>query len=75
MDVEIAGQSYHVTYPFSESRALIDYEGLKVLADKDPSTGTWDLSAAPATPDESRIIEEFIADTKDVTVVKITKDP
>ena len=75
MDVEIAGQSYHVTYPLSESRVLIDYEGLKVLADKDPSTGTWDLSAAPATPDESRIIEEFIADTKDVTVVKITKDP
>ena len=73
MDVEIASISYHVTYPFSEGRVLIDYDGLQVIADKDPTTGTWDLSGTPATPDESRIIEEFIADTRDVTVV--TKAP
>lgn len=70
----VDGNTYDVAYQFNENRCLINFLGLFVLADRDPSRGTWDQSGNPATPDEEIVIKQFTAPMTDTTIVTVTKD-
>ena len=70
----VDGKTYDVAYQFNENRCLINFEGLFVLADRDPSAGTWDQSGQPASPEETKVIQEVTASMTDTTVVNVTKD-
>lgn len=67
------GKSYDVARSFGDARAIINYEGLFVLVDKD-ATGQWDLSQKPADGLEKSVLVELTADMTDVTVTTITKE-
>lgn len=58
--INIDGAPYEVFQTFGINRCLIRFEGLAVLADKEPITGAWILSGIPATPEEEKIVEMFM---------------
>lgn len=69
------GVEYEVAHFFGDSRALVKYEGLFVLVDRDPQTGEWDLSGEPARNDEEkRIIAELTIPMEDQSIVTVTKE-
>jgi len=74
MKLTVNGTEYEVIRQFNENRALVNYEGLAVLVDRDPQSGTWDLSGQPANPDEEQVIKDFQAPMNDKTVLDIEKD-
>lgn len=65
------GKTYNVAHTFSNTRCIINYQGLYVFADQG-SDGTWDLSGEPSRDDEKAVLAALIAPMMDVTVVTIT---
>lgn len=77
MDVTIDGKEYAVEHSFSESRALVRFEGALVFADR-AFDGVWELSGEPARDgDEKSVYAELIAPELDKTIVTMTppEDP
>ena len=66
----IDGKDRPILRRFSDSRVLIDYDGLVVFADLE--AGAWVLSGVPASPDEEAVIKELCPDG---TTVEVSKDP
>lgn len=60
MTLEIDGVFCEILQSFNANRCLVRYEGLAVLADRDPTLGTWGLSGTPATPEEQKVVEAFM---------------
>ena len=48
--VVIAGKKYDVMHLFSDRRAIVEYEGALVMADRGPVG--WELSGEPASDEE-----------------------
>lgn len=69
----IDGKLYEVAHEFNPARAIINYDGVFVLVDKN-ADGTWDLSGEPAREDEKPILEALIKPFEDQTIVTVTKD-
>lgn len=73
MDITIDGKTYAVAHSFSESRCVINFDGLFALADKNPS-GTWDLSGEPAHGEEKAVLAALIAPMQDQSIITETKE-
>jgi hypothetical protein len=72
MTVSIDGKEFTVEYSFSDSRALIRFEGALVFADR-ASDGVWELSGEPARDgEEKRVYHDIISPELDKTVVTVT---
>lgn len=69
--ITVDGQTYRVAHSFSDSRVIIDMDGLFAFADKNPS-GTWDLSGEPAHGDEKTVLNGLIAPMLDKSILTIT---
>lgn len=72
MRIAIDGCEYDIAYSFSENRALIEYDGLHVFADR-ALNGVWGLSGEPARDgEEKEILKTFIAAIEDSTIITVT---
>ena len=71
MQIMLDGKNYTVVNQLRPDRAIIDYDGLFVLADL--TGGSWDLSGVPASPDEEKILKDLCAPTNDKTIVTVNK--
>ena len=69
----VEGTARTVAHSFSESRAVVDYDGLYVLVDLN-TDGTWSLSGEPAREDEKDILKNLITPMKRQVEVIIVKD-
>ena len=67
-DVTVDGKSYKVLHRFSETRAIVDFDGEKVLVDM--TDGEWDLSGRPATDEEGPVLKGLVG--QDGTTVAVT---
>lgn len=73
MTITIDGAEYAVEHSFSDSRALIRFEGALVFADK-AFDGVWELSGEPARDgEEKRVYHELIEPELDKTIVTVQK--
>ena len=67
--VSIDGKDRPILRRFSDTRLLVSYDGLVVLADL--VAGAWQLSEVPASVDEEAVIKEL---SPDGTTVVVSKD-
>ena len=74
MTLTIDGKNYTIVSRTHLGRAIINYEGLFVLADYDLNSNQWVLSGEPASEDEKAILNELTAPTRDVTVRRVIED-
>lgn len=67
----IDGTSYRIEHKFSDRRAIVNFGGAYVLADR-VDLYKWELSGEPAREDEKPILNALVAGIKTTTTV--TKD-
>jgi hypothetical protein len=71
--IAIDGVQYSLVQKFGDARAIISFDGLFVLVDRNPND-TWDLSGEPANEAEAQVLRALMSGTWDVTTVTVTKN-
>lgn len=71
MKANVDGKSYEIAHFFSNTRAIIDFDGAFVLVDR-VQNDDWELSGEPARQDEKPILAAFLAPMMDKTILKVT---
>lgn len=66
--IDIDGQAYDVVHSFGPARKIVNYDGLFVLVDIDP-TGAAMLSGQPANADEAKVLATLTVGLDSVTIV------
>jgi hypothetical protein len=69
--ITVSGTECKVAHEFSDSRVIINYDGLFVLADK--GTSGWELSGTPANHDEMTVLKDLTASMNDVYTLNVVK--
>jgi hypothetical protein len=73
MIVTVRGVECRIRYASNESRVLVEWESAFTFVDR-ADDGTWDLSGQPASPDELRVLNDFLAGQTDRTVITAMPD-
>ena len=73
MSITIDGKDYEVAHSFSPERAIVNYDGLYVLVDRN-ADGSWALSGEPARDDEKPVLEALTAPMNDQSILNVLKD-